>query len=410
MLDTMKRATHGMLRGLTLAEKFKVYTKPNPPAENCGVPRIAVCDLVPNLGDTVMIFALLDALAEENPQATIICFTQGIARNLGLHPAVSKVYEFKRQRRWTFRLGSPGYLMDLRRWWKRELRGLRFDICVTLRGGMDPFHSAYLAYMLGGRIRAGYSPSLEPEYAVYDFHDELLFTHVVKQMKGIHEVDRGSEILQLAGLLHREVSLDRPVSSLLSIAASEKAERFRTSIPELAQPYAIIAPGSSDRRRAWPPERFLTLIRREVLSRGWMPVFTGGPELQGLCDAMAAQLNRSSVNLAGRTDFEQLIAVCAKAKVCLGNDSGIGHVAGACGVPTLMVTAFASQSRRSHHCSPWRSHSVGPWFAIAQPALQRPPCIEECLATEPHCILDVTEEDAISSLRDLLKRSNNGDV
>ena len=86
----------------------------------------------------------------------------------------------------------------------------------------------------------------------------------------------------------------------------------------------------------------------------------------------------------------------------MGNDSGPSHIAGACGVPTLVVTAFASSSPVTHHASPARSHPVGPFVGVVQPKVQLPPCEIECTATEAHCIEQVTVEEATLALQKVL--------
>jgi hypothetical protein len=77
-------------------------------------------------------------------------------------------------------------------------------------------------------------------------------------------------------------------------------------------------------------------------------------------------------------------------------------------VPSLIVTAYAAESLASHHASAVRSHPVGPYFSVVQPRTQRAPCTDECVASEPHCILDASVEMARKALRDLLARAGSG--
>ena len=86
----------------------------------------------------------------------------------------------------------------------------------------------------------------------------------------------------------------------------------------------------------------------------------------------------------------------------MGNDSGPSHIAGACGVPTLVVTASASSSPVTHHASPARSLPVGPFVGVVQPKVQLLPCETECTATEAHCIEQVTVEEATLELQKVL--------
>jgi hypothetical protein len=63
-----------------------------PAAVEGGRHKLAICDLIPNLGDKVMMFPLLDALRRENPDIEISIFTQGAGSLIGIHPAVDHLY------------------------------------------------------------------------------------------------------------------------------------------------------------------------------------------------------------------------------------------------------------------------------------------------------------------------------
>jgi ADP-heptose:LPS heptosyltransferase len=243
---------------------------------------------------------------------------------------------------------------------------------------------------------------LEPERPEYQYGVSPLFTAEVREMRGVHEVSRGSEVLQLAGLLRAPVAIKEPVASLLAIAHSAIAQNYRQELGLQDQPYAVVALGASVPRRAWPVRAFAELAYRELLTRNWRIVLVGGPELAALASEFRKYVGEDLVDLTGKTDFQRLVAICGRANCFVGNDSGPSHIAGACGVPTLVVTAFASSSPVTHHASPARSHPVGPFVGVVQPKVQRLPCEIECMATEAHCIEQVTVEEATLVLQKVL--------
>lgn len=406
MLKQVLRPFKPLLRWMVDGRQFRRYTRPNLAAQPGPVLRVAICQLIPNLGDTVMVFPLLDALRREHPEAEITCFTSGIGRVLSMHPAVAKVFEFRRRSRWANSPRVFAYLYDLWSWWRRDLRDLRFDVCVVLRGGADPFHNAHLAWLLGARKRVGYAWKLEPERCAGYLHGDVLFTRLVDSMRGVHEVERGAEVLQLAGLLSGPVDITATVPSVAAIAHKEEGKTFVASFPELAGNYGIISPGASTPRREWPLDRFAE-IAEEYCRRGWVPVFIGGAELASACDEIAARLSCHSLNLAGKTGFEELVAVCASAQCFVGNDSGTGHVAGACGVPVVIISAFAASGRKTHHASLERSRPLGPRYFGVMPAAQIAPCTEECVALEPHCITQVSVAEVLAAMEALLSRAGH---
>jgi ADP-heptose:LPS heptosyltransferase len=86
--------------------------------------------------------------------------------------------------------------------------------------------------------------------------------------------------------------------------------------------FAVIHPFSSSNRKNWPLERFQTVARDCECD---MPVFwTAGPE--------------EKLEIATRFErLDDLAEWIANASVYIGNDSGITHLAAACGVPTVAL-------------------------------------------------------------------------
>jgi ADP-heptose:LPS heptosyltransferase len=397
-----KQMLKRLFRWLYAGHRFKLYAPQAPAAVEGGRHKLAICDLIPNLGDKVMMFPLLDALRRENPDIEISLFTLGAGRLIGIHPAVDHLYVMEEPSRKSYRSKVP-YLARLVGWWWRRWRHLSFHTVVVLRGGVDPYRSHHLAWLVGGNSRVAYSTLLEPELPDDQYGVSPLFTAEVRQMRGVHEVSRGSEVLQLAGLLRASVAIKKPVVSLSAIAHSAIAQNYRQELGLEDQAYAVVALGASIPRRAWPVRAFAELASRELLTRNWRIVLVGGPELAPLASEFKKYVGGEDlVDLTAKTDFQRLVAICGGAKCFVGNDSGPSHIAGACGVPTLVVTAFASSSPVSHHASPARSHPVGPFVGVVQPKVQLPPCEMCCTATEAHCIKQVTVEEATLALQKIL--------
>jgi ADP-heptose:LPS heptosyltransferase len=403
MLRRLKRNLQHWAKRYVYGEWFKRYTHPNPAAEPGPRLRIAVCYLIPLLGDVVMLFPLLDALRREQPEAEIVAFVAGQGRILRMHPGVDQVYERPRRRRSSRYLWPIADIASLWWWWRRELRELRFDLCVMPRGGHDPSYSAHLAWLLGGRRRVGYSSAVEPEGASSDLHASPLLTDEITEIRGIHEIERGSDVLQLAGLVPGAIDMNQASPSLLAIARRSEAQQFVRSLPGLAEPYFILSPGASLAFREWPEENYAA-VAQAVGERGWMPVIVGGPEVRAKGDRIAAQVRVPLLNLAGQTDFAQLAALCAGARCFFGNDSGTGHVAGTLGTPVIILSPYALSNPASHQISPRRTHPAGPWHAVMQPAYPLAPCVGACSASVPHCIAQIDVPSVLAAFEDLLAR------
>lgn len=410
MLRALRRRAGNCLRRLSTwlvqGKQFRRYAPQSAPAAQGERLRIAVPYLIPNLGDTVMLFPLLDALRAAHPDAELSCFTHGGSRILGLHPAVDQHFELQRHSDWREIFGIAAYIHDLYRQWKLQFRAFRFHDVLLLRGGVDPLHSAHLGWMLGGNSRTGYSSNVEPERAGYSLQPEPLLTRCIPAIHRVHETERGSEVLEAAGLLTTPVDIRKPVASMLAIAGSDTAQAFLARQPQLRQPYAVVAPGSSFARRRWDWQRFAAVAAACIAPRGWTIVLVGGPEDRELCNHIAAQFSGAEIlNFAGQTTFVELTGVCAGAELFVGNDSGTGHVAGACGVPTVVVAMFRRDGPVTHHSSPQRTHPLGPYVRVVQPSQQTAPCVEECDMDHAHCILGVEVSDVCEAVQEVLTQA-----
>ena len=115
-------------------------------------------------------------------------------------------------------------------------------------------------------------------------------------------------------------------SPLLFTEAERRAARDLT--PGMPDGFLAVHPGSGSRAKNWPLERFLEAARRLSAGRPWLLVL--GPAEDDVLAPPDARLARS---LPLRT----LGAVLARADLFLGNDSGVSHLAAACGTRTLAL-------------------------------------------------------------------------
>jgi heptosyltransferase-2 len=103
---------------------------------------------------------------------------------------------------------------------------------------------------------------------------------------------------------------------------------------ELAgRPAIAIHPGSGGERKRWPPSHFAALIRS--LRCGYAPILIAGPQdeevvAQVIAEAGATPIVRD-LSVAG------LAAFLSRCAFYVGNDSGVTHLAGLLGAPTVAL-------------------------------------------------------------------------
>ena len=174
----------------------------------------------------------------------------------------------------------------------------------------------------------------------------------------------------------------------------ELPARDRISLPtNRAGQGVLIHTGAGQPVRVWPLERYLNLVKR--LRQLNVPV-------QVVCDPDQLSWWRQAGHdlvVAPRTVAE-LIGLLDRASAFVGNDSGAGHLAAFCGVPTF--TIFGPQ--------------LPEWFAPLHPKAEwlegKPcpykPCSDSCRFPTPGCILDSGEEEVWERVSHFLRRNLPG--
>lgn len=113
-------------------------------------------------------------------------------------------------------------------------------------------------------------------------------------------------------------------------------------------PTLLVSPCSSHRLRNWRIERYAA-VASHALARGWRVVLCGGPsalEREVGDGILAAMPQRERVlDLVGRDTFKRFLALCARASILLGPDSGPVHMANAMGCRVIALHACTDAAR-----------------------------------------------------------------
>lgn len=136
----------------------------------------------------------------------------------------------------------------------------------------------------------------------------------------------------------------------------------------------VLHSGASQPLRVWPLPRYAELLRH-VRAQGWEPLV--------LCDApqLAAWRELEETSARTVTSMDDLIDTIASGAAFLGNDSGPGHIAALCGVPTF--TLFGPQVPELF--AP--DHPQAAW--IEGLPCPHKPCFDHCRYAEPFCLTSI---------------------
>jgi len=169
---------------------------------------------------------------------------------------------------------------------------------------------------------------------------------------------------------------------------ADYAPPVAVSLPEA--PCLCLMPGSTWPSKAWPKEHFLALARR-ARQEGMAVAVLGTPDEREICDFVAREATH---NLCGQTTLVQAAAWLRGARAALGNDSGLSHLAAACGTPTLALYGATDPGGST----PWGPHVL----ALRLDGIPCAPCFKpNCFVAGHPCLAGIDPERAWARLAEL---------
>jgi len=154
--------------------------------------------------------------------------------------------------------------------------------------------------------------------------------------------------------------------------------------------------------KRWDLGRFASLLDRLAADQGLAAVLLGSSGEAGVNAEAAALTKRATVfDLSGKSSLPEVLGILSLARLFVGNDSGIGHLAAAVGTPT--VTVFGPTDPDATR--PWdgpRGDGKPVRIAIARRRTACAPCRFDVCPLDHRCMegLDVeTVLRAVASVR-----------
>ena len=296
------------------------------------------------IGDVLLVTPLLRSLRRAHPQAVIdvLVYTDKGGMLAG-NPDCNEVIESDEHPDWR------GHLRLCRRIFRR------YDIALTVQANDRGHVYAWLA----GRRRFGLIPDLTAASAwkrascrAWALLDNV-HTHTVVQN------------LRLADLIG--VARDCTVVPPRCDYGEELVGRLVPWAQE--QDIAVLHPFPMWHYKRWTPQGWRELIAG-LRARGMKIVLTGGPAAAEVayCESLAAA--GDALNLAGRLPIPALPALFSRARLFVGPDTSVTHLAAACGLPTLAIYGPSNPVK----WGPWPAGSCAdpsPYRMLARPWQRR---------------------------------------
>ncbi len=332
-----------------------------------------------SIGDTVLSTPALFALKRFLPHATIdILLEDWVAPVLDGFASVDNVITIERNStRSRARVA-------------RELRAKHYDVVFNLHGGST---STLLTRATGAPHRVGFAT-----YQYARLHNHIAPSPLLLwNRETTHSVEQQLAMVGWTGV----PVTDRPPTKLSVTEAAARAvgERLRAIGLADAQ-FAVLHPAAAFETKQWAAENFAR-VAEVVLQRGLPVIVVTTPAEAALVD-LIQKTTSGSVHALTDLSIPQVTALLSRARLFVGNDSGIAHIAAAVAAPTVVV--FGSSNRA--HWSPW---STAPSEVVYE-ELDCQPChgyfCEKFDA--PECIKRVPVERVIASVDRILATTRLG--
>lgn len=148
-----------------------------------------------------------------------------------------------------------------------------------------------------------------------------------------HTLDKQAEQLLMAGIYPTPAPALSPLGGALPAGLDRRD-------------FALLVPGASPRHRAkrWPVARFAA-VARALDAKGILPVVVGSAAEASLGRAIGETCT-TALDLVGRTDLADLAVLAQHARLTIGNDTGVCHLAAAAGCPVIVLFSHATDPLR----------------------------------------------------------------
>ena len=240
---------------------------------------------------------------------------------------------------------------------RKKLSGRRFDVGVSAR--WDP-RDHFLIRAVRAKRRLGY-PRLSSQMFLTD--------SLVKPAPRDHRYEYWS-------VLGRSLGLEMP-------------DQQSIVMPRLqSRATVLMHTGAGQAIRVWPLERYRSILNWLRAKKHRVVVACDPDQREWWLKAGEEVFTPKSVN--------ELLALVDDSAVFIGNDSGPGHLAAFCGVPTL--TIFGPQL--PEWFSPLHPESI----SIEGKPCPYKPCSDYCRFESPRCIRGITEDEMQISVQKFLNQ------
>ncbi|WP_191966162.1 glycosyltransferase family 9 protein [Oryzomonas japonica] len=350
------------------------------------------------IGDVVLTTPLVEILMDAFPGVAIdVLVNRGTGEFLEKDPRIRRVIYSEKWRNSASGFGSS-YLLGLVR---------KYDLAITMNSGD---RGAMAVLVASRRYRVGFCQTDKPYSR---FLRSRLFSHPIDGAADMHMVGLCGQIADALGI---------PYSLLRVRLFWDKGDEERVAATlggEPVPPYFVIHPFARWGYKYWDLKRFVEVSNHVAREHHLQPVWTSSPdeaEAQLLKES-AAECSVKPILIPGSLSLNQMACLLQGARLYIGLDTAITHIAASTGVPVVALYG-PTELWRWH---PWNNDSpsaklVRPGYrgpircgriVTLQAGCDHPTCLRpDCYgAVENPCMMAITTDQVCQEASRLLSPS-----
>ncbi len=268
----------------------------------------------------------------------------------------------------------------------RELRASHYDVVYNLHGGTT---ATLLTRATGAKHRVGFG-----HYQYARLHNHAAPSSLeIWQRPSLHSAEQQLALIGWTGV----PVTDRPSTRLAVTERSLRAVSAKlrqAGAGDDEKPFAVIHPAAAFDTKQWATENFAR-VAEELTARGLMVIAIVSQKEKQVVEALIRQTSAPVIGLSDLS-LPEVTALASGARLFVGNDSGIAHIAAATGAPCVVI--FGS-SNVVH----WRPWTMNPNEVVREEMPCQPCHGYFCAAFEkPECILRVPLERVVGAIDRIL--------
>ncbi|MBV9866867.1 MAG: glycosyltransferase family 9 protein [Abitibacteriaceae bacterium] len=197
-----------------------------------------------------------------------------------------------------------------------KLHARHIDVAVAFSGSRN---TTMLAWSTGASVRAGFA----------DARMDALLTHLVSKVDP-PTIEAHLDLVRALGCPTRKHDYGELVP--ITPTARQQADALLKE-QGIQSPFIMVACEASEKRgiKEWPEEHWVAAL--DKLAARWPVVLVGTRPTP----SVTSHVTNRVIDLGGRTDLPTLAALCGQARLFIGIDSGVLHLAAAMRVPVVGI-------------------------------------------------------------------------